>query len=139
MKQTLALAIPLFLLLAGCSKPSLVGTWELKSPAMVTTMEFTDTTFKSTSLKIMDKKPVIVNGEAIRTETSGTYTFDGKQLTLTVTDVKLPDAMKSQKTPTDMEKHTSAQDAELNGDKLTISPAEGSQGVSPITLTRAKT
>jgi hypothetical protein len=130
-------ALPLtLLLLAGCGGgPSLVGKWNMTGAGVpqgaTVVTEFTSNTFKS----VVD---MAGPGMSIHAESSGTYTFDGKKIKMTTTDIKLDDAKLPAmvkdlvKQQIDKEKGKSQEgELKIEGDKATISTPEG-----VITLTK---
>jgi hypothetical protein len=128
------------LLLAGCSKPSIVGKWNMSGGQMpagtVATIEFKENTFTS------DVK-LSAPGMVLKMAGTGTYTYDGKTLKqtttgITIDDSGLPAAQKKQlaqvKPMIDAEvKKTIEGEAKLEGDTLTVSAKEG-----VVTYTRIK-
>ncbi len=75
---------------------------------------------------------------------SGTYTYDGKKLTMTVTDMQVPDQLKALITPAIMEKAKKTPaviDVKLEGDKLTLTPEAGGSSMAAAgagTFTKVK-
>lgn len=128
--------------LVGCSHgPSLVGKWTVSGDKVPKSsklgMEFTSSGFTQTT----DMEQMGVN---IHIDTNGTYTFDGKKLKMTVTDMKLDDS----KIPAQYKEiaksgfaaqaaaakgKTEEIDVKLDGDTATFTQPKGS-----ATLTRVK-
>ena len=124
--------------LAGCGGPSIVGKWSATAAQGTATMEFTSNTFK----QISDSGS---GAMAIHVEASGTYTFDGKKLMMTIQDIQVPEALKAMFTAEALKKVKEKPvelDAKLDGDKLTLTPAQGSSSMSASasggTFTRVK-
>lgn len=131
--------LPLALIcLAGCSGgPSLAGKWNMNAPGMPAgsslITEFTSNKFTTT----LDTEQM---GIKLHVETSGDYTYDGKKLKMTTTDIKIDDsklpemARKSIKEAVEKEKGKSKEgDLKLEGDKATFSAPEGT-----LNMTRVK-
>ena len=83
--------LPLVLVcLVGCGGPSLVGKWNVAGdtkmpPGAKLMLDFKSDKFTQTT--DFDQM-----GVKIHVDTTGTYTFDGKKLKMTVTDIKLDDS-----------------------------------------------
>ena len=114
--------------LVGCGAPSIVGKWTANINSGSSTLEFTSNTFKQTS-----------EAGKMKMEASGTYTYDGKQITMKITDMNVPDQLKS---VIDKVKATPVIiDAKLDGDKLTLTQdaaAGTAASASTGTFTRVK-
>ena len=135
MRKLRIFVLPL-IFLAGCGAPGIVGKWSTVVPQGTTTMEFTGNTFKQSS----DGEG---NGAKVHFEIGGTYTYDGKKITMSVTDIKLPDELKQLAAAFDKVKEKPIiVDAKLDKDTLTLTPEPGGAAGSGAgvggTFTRVK-
>jgi hypothetical protein len=126
----------LLICLIGCGGPTIVGKWTSTASSGTATMEFTSNTFNT----ISDTSAM---GGKMHIEASGTYTFDGKKLVMTTTNIKLPDQLKKLAPMIEQDKGKPVSiDAKLEGDKLTFSTpagtAAGASGGAGGTFTRVK-
>jgi hypothetical protein len=141
--RTLALTSVLLLTLCavGCSKPSIDGKWNVAGMQQVpagstVTMDLNGGNYTS-------DMSITQMGANIKIKASGTYTFDGKQLTMVNKDIVLDEAsMPAQlkafipqaKAEFQKEKGKSMTgDVTIDGDKVTVAFKEG-----PMTLTKVK-
>ncbi len=69
--------LPILLLVAGCSKPSLVGTWDVASLGHTTTETF----------KADGTYTLVTDSNGLKTKQTGTWTADNGELILTGTGV----------------------------------------------------
>jgi hypothetical protein len=133
--------VGLSLFVVGCSKPSMVGKWNVTGipniPAGSTvTMDFTET--KSTGVISMTQM-----GMELKITSEDTYTFDGKTLSMTNVSVKidegsLPASVKAYlpMMKKEMEKaqgKTTKGEIKFDGDTATWTTEQG-----PVTLTKVK-
>jgi hypothetical protein len=129
------------ILLVGCSKPSLVGKWNVTGtkglpPGSTLVMEFTDSKY-SGDLTISQM------GANIKIKSDGNYTFDGKKVVMTTTSSKIdestvPAALKAMlpmiKQQMDAQNGKAIEgETKIEGDTVTITDKDSSQ-----TLTRIK-
>ncbi len=96
-------------------------------------MEFTSNTFKQ-----------ITDASGMHMEASGTYVYDGKKMTMTLTDIKVPDQLKAFAKPEDIAKAKatpSVVEVKLEEEKLTLTPTGGAASMGAAaggTFTRVK-
>ena len=70
---------------------------------------------------------------SVHMEASGTYTYDGKKLVMTITDIQVPEQLKAMLPPDALKKAKEKPielDAKLEGDKLTITPPQGAKAMA---------
>ena len=135
--------LPLALVcLVGCGGgPSLVGKWNIKAdkmpPGAKMVLEFTSTGYSQGS----DFEQA---GMKIHVDTIGTYTFDGKKLKMTTSEIKLDDSKLPEQIRALAKKQLEAQNAQLKGKteeidvKLEGDTAVFTQPSGNATLTRIK-
>ena len=122
------------LCMAGCGKgPAFVGKWTTTMPGGTTNIEFTSNTFKQTS-----------DFAGMHMESSGTYVSDTTKITMTITDIKMPEQFKALAKPEDIAKAKATPyvvDFKLEEEKLTLTPTGGPAAMGPVTggtFTRVK-
>ena len=134
--------LPLALVcLVGCGGPSLVGKWNVSAdkmpPGAKLTMEFTSTGFTQST-------DIVQMGTNIHVDTTGTYTFDGKKLKMTTTEMKMDDSKIPAQYKELAKSAFSAQAAQAKGKteeidvKLDGDTATFTQPTGKATLTRIK-
>lgn len=108
----------------GCSKgPTIEGKWLMTAAQGSSTMEFTSNTFKQTSDGDM-------GGIKIHLEASGNYTYDGKKLVMTITEMKIPDQLKAFVNEEEVKKKPNTLEAQLVEDTLVIKPESTATGAA---------